>query len=625
MQLALAKTNHPYMTKPAWAEYQRFYESGGVVGLEPNKQLQEKFPALRLGATADFNHFWAYPLAAAAIRRALELVGLHLGPHQAFLLLHAILFSAALLACGMWQRTYGVGAMLTLTLASPMLWFSNKVHTEWMTVCVSIFAVAAAMRGSWTMAAVALATISTQNISFALPAALCTLFALYRLYPTGKTSPFEVILLCATLVLALAHPAYYYFRLGVITPQLLAGGAQLDGGFLVSFNYLLDPDIGLLANWPLGLLLLLFAAVRARSDWALLTGNANHRQVLALFAVIAFANLFSQGANQNMNSGATVHVARYGLWYLCLFYPLLVHLYKALFVSGYLRRRLAIVAAGLALLVLTTWNTRAFWPTRPQTYTSPSPAAKLVYSKFPGIYDPSWEIFFERNSGLGEVGAPRPSITLGPDCRKALYLGLGPATPATTEPQILGNSLCGMAPSQASRSFARQLGARLAEDHAYFTIPSEVSTAMRASALLGSTYLPGAGDTSFQQFLGRGWGAGEAWGTWSTEPAASIGLKVNDINRPVTVVLHYNAFFHASHSTLVVRPTVNGVAMSPVTVTPAGLPGAMQLNLPADSLRHSGGLIDIELQLDGIRSPAELGLSADARTLGIGLTKLEVK
>ncbi|MCK9912270.1 hypothetical protein MXD81_24160, partial [Microbacteriaceae bacterium K1510] len=49
---------------------------------------------------------------------------------------------------------------------------------------------------------------------------------------------------------------YYFARYGVVTPQVLAGGATPGLYLNIWYIWLIDPDIGLFPNWPFGLLLL---------------------------------------------------------------------------------------------------------------------------------------------------------------------------------------------------------------------------------------------------------------------------------------------------------------------------------------------------------------------------------
>ncbi len=323
MEIAWAKTHKPYMNADSWASYGDFVSSNSVSGLEPEEQLRNKFPALRRGNTADFNHFWAYPLAASVFELAFP--G-HI--HAAFLLLHSALLSFMLAACWKLHGKSGLITAFVLVAFSPTFWFINKVHTEWWTVTLTISAVAAATQKKWSLAALLLSIVSTQNISFALPAGACWVFALFASCKARTISLLELICLVASAGIVLLHPIYYMSRYGVLTPQLLAGGANLKGHFN-GLYYIFDPDIGLLPNWPVGILILL-------SSFYVLFKNKEElkkidTQVALLVITYLGATLYAHGASENMNSGATVYVSRYALWYIPVFYfPLRLLIQRAL-------------------------------------------------------------------------------------------------------------------------------------------------------------------------------------------------------------------------------------------------------------------------------------------------------
>ena len=65
--LAWRAGGRPFMTDAAWAAYEALYAGRSVDGLVAPHDLVRAFPALVQGATADFNHFWFYSGAAAAL------------------------------------------------------------------------------------------------------------------------------------------------------------------------------------------------------------------------------------------------------------------------------------------------------------------------------------------------------------------------------------------------------------------------------------------------------------------------------------------------------------------------------------------------------------------------------
>lgn len=613
MEIAWADTHRPYMAEPAWRQYDALVHANEIAGLVPVDTLREFFPALRVGDTADFNHFWGYSLASAALLRISNSIGIGLHPHGAFLLLHSLLLAALVFFAMRWYGRAGVAAIALLVIASPILWYANKVHTEWPTFCLSTLAVMAAMKQRWAFAGLALALTSTQNISFALPAAFCSLLALVEAWKQRRLSVRESVWLFFSLVVVLLHPGYYFLRYGVITPQLLAGGASLHGdSFVASFNYLLDPDIGLLPNWPAGLILLAFSIAAFFSKPPISAGSFKFGSFIAVYILAA---LYATSANQNINSGGTAGVARYGLWYLCVFFPAAVH---ATYLLADRAASLTCKAGLITLLfVATVFNIANYRPSLGDSNTAPSPAAHWIYSHLPWLYSPNQEIFFERNSGLGEVAAIRPSIVLGPDCHKLLLLGLG-----TTAPQVLGNSLCGMDPTLVARHFSDARQFTLGDN--YTSLSDTQIAAFRATALPRLLYGPATGPHSFQQFLGEGWGSIEPWGVWSVGNTAAVHIKLNNTN-DAKVEFTLNAFLAGKHPEVTVTPILAGKPLAPFKIDASRpLPIVWTVNIPHAFLKSHEGLLDIEFRISSPASPAELGLSADGRKLGIGLVAMKV-
>ncbi|WP_217619259.1 hypothetical protein, partial [Achromobacter sp. GbtcB20] len=161
-------------------------------------------------------------------------------------------------------------------------------------------------------AALFIALASTQNPSFALVACI-PLFYRVVLQRERRYSLFEVAMAVAVVVAVLAHPVYYFARYGVVTPQLLAGGAALGGNIWTFYVWIVDPDLGLLPNWPLGLLVLLAALVAYLRKPVSLAGPGTWRVTAFVLACCAI-NFFAHSSTTNLNSGATPGLARYALW-----------------------------------------------------------------------------------------------------------------------------------------------------------------------------------------------------------------------------------------------------------------------------------------------------------------------
>ena len=114
--MAWVDTLRPWMTETSYHAYQALHDSGRIIGTHPESFLRGLFPALTLGATSDFNHFWLYSSLAALIHGVLVLVGIHLDAHASFLALHVVML-VGLLAIAAWcnGRAGYVAVLLLLT------------------------------------------------------------------------------------------------------------------------------------------------------------------------------------------------------------------------------------------------------------------------------------------------------------------------------------------------------------------------------------------------------------------------------------------------------------------------------------------------------------------------------
>ncbi len=272
-------------------------------------------------------------------------------------------------------------------------------------------------------------------------------------------------------------------------------------------------------------------------------------------------------------------------------------------------------SASALFLVSAIWNSIEYWPSKPQIYTEPSPAAKIIYTLAPSIYDPPEEVFFERYSGLGEVPIIRPSIILGPHCRKAMFLGPG------TEAHLYSRSLCNMSESSASQVLSLFASRFSSEPHASFLVSPQAIDEMMVIAARGEIYLPSS-NPSFKQFLDETWATPEKWGAWSTSSTAYIRFKAPDVLGPLIVDIDYTAFLAGSHEALTIIPSINGHDRSPIVAKPNNIPSNMVITISVNELKERDGVIEISFNLDHPMSPSQLGISPDGRLLGIGLTKL---
>ncbi|MFI4957438.1 MAG: hypothetical protein ACHQAX_09575 [Gammaproteobacteria bacterium] len=407
-------SHRPWMTPQAFEAYDQLVASNQIVGMLPGDFLKQAFPALQLGKTMDFNHFWFYSFLAFLCNKMAGLLGVHLQIHQSFLMLHCILLTTTTWISYNFFKWPGVFIVLLMTFLSPILWFTNKVHTEFFTYCLVLSAVMLIYSKKYIPSALFLAIASTQNISFALIAAIPLL---YRVTLERK-KPYTLadVMICSSIaILILAHPVYYFSRYGVVSPQFLAGGASLGGNLSTFYIWLIDPDLGLLPNWPIGLLALLSGSML----WLF---NKQSRQspinkaYLMFFVFYMLINFYAHSSTMNLNSGATPGLARYALWYLPLAFPPLYWMLNSI----NWRQKKFLLIMPLALF-LAYFSLKSNNPKKHESYTTPTRLSYFIQSKTPWLYNPPEEVFLERYSGFGESAyALTIKIVTGPDCQKLL-------------------------------------------------------------------------------------------------------------------------------------------------------------------------------------------------------------
>ncbi|WP_045737530.1 hypothetical protein [Xanthomonas sp. MUS 060] len=610
MELAISQAHRPFVTTPTWEAYEQLRKQRSIASLQSADQLKHAYVTLTLGGETDFNHFWFYPLMASAVSTPATHLGLIRASHARFLLLHSLLIAGILLLCFRLHGFRGTVAALALVVTSPALWYVDKVHTELFTVVLTIAAMSLALERRWAFAGLMLALATTQNISFVFPAIAACILALTAYHPRAADKPrlADILALVTAALLALLHPFYYFSRYGGLTPQLINKGAEVAHlDVLSSMQYLVDPDVGLLPNWPLGLLLLVVAAhgLYTRRLTLPRPGMASFSIVFLLSAMAA------QAATININSGGTAGPSRYGLWYLCLFYPIIALLEPL--PSGRLNRWLA-RGAWIAAYAAAAIGISDYLPTKPESYTTPSRAAALIYTYAPWLWNPSPEVFSERNAQLGEFTPEGPALVISQGCSKALFIP-GKQHHVALYP----SSACGLTAKAVGWLMNEQFPS-LPRKPTYFSIDMQNIEALMRTLSVSQR----VGPDDLRPYLGEGWSVDESWGVWSLGEHSSLHLKVKQaVTKGSYLMLQANGLWHDSRQAMTMKARVNGGPWQTRTLTASEpQPATIAIQLPA---LVAGTNLKVELHYDKPASPASLGLSSDDRELGIGLVSLSLK
>lgn len=594
MYLAFQSTHRPWMTEKAFAAYKLFVEKDKISGICAEDQLKDRFPSLRVNQTADFNHFWSYSLLAYFVHLAINLVGFRMDPNSAFLMLHFLLFATLAMYFYSSFKWRGVICIFLITLSSPIVWYMNKVHTEFLTYCCVAFSVGAIITRNYLLSAFFLAVASTQNPSFALISFIP--FA-YRFTAQRGTSfsIIEVLLAIATSFIVCVHPFYYFLRYGVPTPQLLAGGASIGGNNSYFYIWLLDPDIGLFPNWPLGVLVVLWFTVLVFLKKNEVLSKIKQNILFLIFCILYICiNLYAQSSTTNINSGASIGVARYATWYIPLLFPLLYFIFYA--IQG---KKIYFYILFTVSLLLTAYNIFLCDLNKRETHDAPSYLSHLMQSSYPKSYDPHPEIFAERFSGLGEaVWLNDPKIIIGPDFHKILVF------PESESVNIYPK----MAPrgvSELRQVLAEFLIVKKSQPFFYYLNDSQKD--MIASIINKQNIEPGEivpHDSPLLKF--SGWSVAETSHRWSDGYVSSIRFKI-DSSRNWLGELKFIGFSNGDQSTEII---LNGTSIFSGKITP---------NQNELVIRFDPSLLKSGENMIQFKHPQARSVGDDTRLMALGL------
>jgi hypothetical protein len=605
MFFAWKDTLRPFMTDASWSAFGKLATSGEIADFVTVESVRENFPALRIGATADFNHFWLYSALAALVSRAASLLHVTLSAHAAFILTHWLLFSLAAVLAYRYFQSKGLAAVLALAILSPMIWYVDKVHTEFFTFCLTLSAVITFLGGNYILSALFLAIASTQNISFAAVTAIP--FAIHFLSSGSgrhsRSSPASVICAVLACLFILMHPLYYFSRYGVITPQVLAGGADPGGNLSLFYIWLVDPDVGLLPNWPLGLAILLIYPFIPQA-----AKRSKERAFLLLFvAAYLSINLIAQSSTQNLNSGATPGLARYALWYIPLFFPLLIHILDA--AKDLFWPRVAVFLVCLASLLYTERFNR---PEIGQSHIKPSPVSLYLQKNLPALYNPPVEIFAERYGGMGEMETlTHARAIVGPGCRKILVF------PEAGRDRVYGTE-CAFSEEKMKELIERRLGAGTPQTPPmYVSLGDHEAVAVKLPC---PRYLDFSTERGFPSSAIKGFSAPEHHGRWTDGGEASFAcfLTAEGNRTPTRMRVATTAFVfrgHTQHASI----SLNGAKPKELEYVAGGETKMLEFDISA--LR--AGPIHLRFTLPDAVSPKKLGLNPDARKIAISVKSVE--
>ncbi len=610
LSLAWSTTHKPFMTDGSWEQYSLLVDSGEIIG----PTLKDFFPALRLGSSADFNHFWFYSLGAAVISKIGDKIfGISIPVHTTFLLWHCLLLATMLIIawrCFGWK---GLLSAVLLTSLSPIIWYFDKVHTEFFTFCLTTSTVMLFIKRRYLPAAFFLALAATQNISFAALSFLALGFGIV-LRGGEKYSLGDVVLITLTIAAAVIHPVYYYSRFGILDPIMFTGGANVGSNLTSAYIWILDPDLGLLPNWPLGIVLLVLSIIIFRGN------NYSRRRIYAwLVFVICYTgiSLWAQSSTTNLNSGATPGLARYALWYLPLFFPAILLLVDKITLFKWP----SILLMGIFVISF-IYN---FHFNNPNICgcgnNFPSPFSLFIQTSLPKIYNPPPEVFVERYSYMGDAaGILKPVAVVGPDCHKVLYMN--PIIPDKKQ-IILGGKGCGFDLDRLKDILEAKNSLIISQRPKYLYLSDkEYQESIFIPTV--SEWISAAQDGKAIAMMNSGWYQPEIWGTWSEGNLSTLNIPCPSVKPsqtgPLILDLEIQPFVAPEHPNVTIKINVGNKQLWSGSLDKIEI---VSFALPKDVCTKNN--FTMSISIDNPTSPEKLGLSSDSRILGIGLIKMRFR
>jgi len=124
-------------------------------------------------------------------------------------------------------------------------------------------------------------------------------------------------------------------------------------------------------------------------------------------------------------------------------------------------------------------------------------------------------------------------------------------------------------------------------------------------------------------YASTGWSGGESWGSWTLAEGGVLALSLAEsIKGPLKLSVDGMAFVTAKHPLQRIDVVVNDVDVGTWTYTREAPSGERSIEIP-ESVARSGSLRIVFKGLDAV-SPQQVGESADARVLGLGIRTVTI-
>jgi hypothetical protein len=340
MTYALATNGNPTLTPTL---------VNAIRAAHPSRPLGVPNSVKAIDGTDDALHFWFLSALAAPFFLLCKAVGLDW--EFSFILVNAIAFAVAVGVTSFYFQLRGAVLLLIGLSASPLLPYLNKAHGEAFSVSLLTMAGVFLAQGNSLAAALATSFISAQVSAFSpLAAALLVYWEARAWIERRRPARRELAIVTVCGCLLVLQPLWTLWRhhtlnlivaTNFVKPELV--NLRRVAGILI------DPDIGLLFSWPVGVLLSLVTMIGLWRNPALVRNHLAYW----VFVTGTTAYLSIIGAQQTNY----LSVYRYSFWFLplCLISLLLVYERESGGIKG------ARGFAGVILVVCIAGAAANFW------------------------------------------------------------------------------------------------------------------------------------------------------------------------------------------------------------------------------------------------------------------------
>ncbi len=607
MLFNLASDFVPFGTKESFSLYDNYVNQTENMGFYSSDLLSSAFSIFsnNEGNEIDYPHFWFFSLLAVPFYWVLNLLGLDIGLAFTFVNLLCLIFVLKVAKSN--YNSLGVTAAILIIISSPIIWYVNKAHTEFFTVTLMMAAVIYLMKNKLLIASLLFAIIGTQNPPFSILSVLVGGYALFDLKASIFTKKNIVFCLIIFFFLAL-HPAYYFHRIGVITPQLLNGISNESLTINKAFLFLFDIDIGLFINWPLGLIsfvLLPFMLYKYKME--IRKKYLPHSLIILLSC---FVFMYSHGKTANLNHGAVVYMSRYALWYLAFFFPIIYMLLKET-KKGYSPYLFVFLSVFIFLNI--TVNSNHQHP----RYLFSSRFSDFIYTYFPSIYETEPEVFIEK-AIKKEIGV-------------STYEYWATANDLENKVLVIKRNLSGKKledlslPANAKSNYKEFVYEKANE---YFTQNPEEQFVYIYPKKENFVYSPlmineniDAGKESSSVFFSNFYPP-ESWGRWMHGSKGSILFSLHNENikgEYLELQLSIHPFLYKGIEHQDIKISMNDEIIHKMKLSKSE---DLKLNLKKDLLKIGNN--ELSLSVNSEARPIDVGINTDLRLLGLGLSGFKV-